>query len=159
MLLYSDQGSCTFPYQSTVLDIRDVEPGCICFRAGFTPTEWYHLYPKCFGIGCKRLSFISDCICSVRFRMPGLSWVKIQMCFIHEKCFIKTTQGCDMEITLLIFLCMLDDNTCDRRHYVFRLSVCSYVHPSHSHEHSITRMPKIKIHLDLRVVDKGSRLL
>lgn len=32
MLLYADQGSCTFPYQSTVLDIRDVEPGRICFR-------------------------------------------------------------------------------------------------------------------------------
>lgn len=38
MLLYADQGSCTFPYQSTVLDIRDVEPGCICFR-GWTPSN------------------------------------------------------------------------------------------------------------------------
>lgn len=32
MLLYADQGSCTFPYQSTVLNIGDVEPACICFR-------------------------------------------------------------------------------------------------------------------------------
>lgn len=57
MLLYTDQGSCTFPYQSTVLDIRDVEPCCIRFRAGFNPTKWYHFDPKCFGIGCKSLSW------------------------------------------------------------------------------------------------------
>lgn len=36
MLSYSDQGSCTFPYQSTGLDIRGAEPGCICFGADTT---------------------------------------------------------------------------------------------------------------------------
>lgn len=34
MLHYSNQGSCTFPYQSTGLDIRGAEPGCIFFRDG-----------------------------------------------------------------------------------------------------------------------------
>lgn len=34
MLHYSNQGSCTFPNQSGVLDIRGAEPGCIFFRDG-----------------------------------------------------------------------------------------------------------------------------
>ncbi len=72
MLLYTDQGSCTFPYQSTVLDIRDVEPCCICFRAGFNPTDWYHFDPKCFGIGCKRLSCKFYLSTYVMYKLPGL---------------------------------------------------------------------------------------
>lgn len=74
MPLYTDQGSCTFPYQSTVLDIRDVEPSCICFRAGFNPTEWYHFDPKCFGIRCKRLSCKLSLSTSVMFKLPGLRY-------------------------------------------------------------------------------------
>lgn len=38
LVFYADQGSCTSPYQSTVLDIADVEPGCICFRVIQTNT-------------------------------------------------------------------------------------------------------------------------